>query len=111
MARINSNIDILVLSILNRNDEYTYQIIKMIKEISCGAIDIKEGTLYPIIYNLTKKEYISSYNIPYKNRIRVYYKIEPLGKEYLKIMREQYRINSQGVYAILDYGEGKDSNE
>ena len=111
VARVNSNIDLLVLSILNRHDEYTYEIIKTIKDISKGTIEIKEGTLYPIIYNLTKKEYISSYNIPHKNRIRVYYKIEPLGKRYLEVMRDQYRKNSQGVHAILDYGEGENVNE
>lgn len=109
MPKINTNIDLLVLSILNRNNHYTYEIVKLIKEISGNAIDVKEGTLYPIIYNLTKKNYISSYNIPYKNRIRVYYKIEQSGKDYLKISREQYRINSQGMHAILNYGEGKEN--
>lgn len=105
MSRINSNIDILILSILNRNDHYAYEIVKLIKDISNDAIDVKEGTLYPIIYNLTKKKYISSYNIPYKNRIRVYYRIESIGKAYLEKAREQYRINSKGIHAILDYGE------
>lgn len=107
MAKVNTNIDMLILSILNKNDCYGYEIVKLIKEISSGYLDIKEGTLYPIIYNLLKKEYISSYNITNKNRIRVYYKIEESGKEYLIQTRNQYRKTSQGIMNILNYGEEK----
>lgn len=105
MAKVNTNIDMLILSILNKSDCYGYEIIKLIKEISQDCLDIKEGTIYPIIYNLLKKEYISSYNIPYNNRIRVYYKIEEIGKEYLIQCRNQYRKTSQGIINILNYGE------
>lgn len=107
MAKVNTNIDMLILSILNQKDCYGYEIVKLIKEISNECLDIKEGTLYPIIYNLLKKEYISSYNITNKNRIRVYYKIEKSGKEYLVQSRNQYKKTSQGIINILNYGEGK----
>jgi len=105
MAKVNTNIDMLILSILNRNDCYGYGIVKLIKEISNNSLDIKEGTLYPIIYNLLKKKYITSYNSTYNNRIRVYYRIEDTGKEYLQKCRDQYRKTNQGIIDILNYGE------
>lgn len=109
MVRVNTNIDMLILSILNKKDCYGYEIVKLIKEISNECLDIKEGTLYPIIYNLLKKEYITSYNITNKNRIRVYYKIEDTGKEYLIQCRKQYKKTTEGIMNILNYGE--DDNE
>ena len=59
MAKSNSffNIDMLVLSLLKVKDCYGYELVKLIKEISNGSLDIKEGTLYPVVHNLLKKEY------------------------------------------------------
>ena len=59
MAKSNSffNIDMLVLSLLKVKDCYGYELVKLIKEISNGSLDIKEGTLYPVVHSLLKKEY------------------------------------------------------
>ena len=86
MAKSNSffNIDMLVLSLLKVKDCYGYELVKLIKEISNGSLDIKEGTLYPVVHNLLKKEYISCRDEIVNKKIRVYYHIEPIGKEYLE---------------------------
>lgn len=110
MAKVNRNIDLLILSILDVNDCYGYEIVKLAKEISNGSIILKEGSLYPIFYRLLKMNYISSYNKTIQNRTRVYYKIEDLGKDYLYKSREQYRMVIQGTLAILDYGERKNND-
>ena len=57
MAKSNSffNIDMLVLSLLKVKDCYGYELVKLIKKISNGSLDIKEGTLYPVVHNLLKK--------------------------------------------------------
>ena len=84
MAKSNSffNIDMLVLSLLKVKDCYGYELVKLIKEISNGSLDIKEGTLYPVVHNLLKKEYIEQTII-------------------------EFRKNMQGVFEIIAYGEGK----
>lgn len=113
MAKANTffNFDMLVLSILNTKDCYGYEIVKMIREISHGALDIKEGTLYPVVHTLLKKGYISSYDIIAGKRIRVYYKLEASGKDYLITVRQEFRKNIQGVFDILEYGERESVNE
>ena len=70
MAKVNRNIDLIILSILNVNDCYGYEIVKLAKEISGGSIIIKEGALYPIFYRLLKMNYISSYNETIQNRFQ-----------------------------------------
>ena len=86
MAKSNSffNIDMLVLSLLKVSDCYGYELVKKIKEVSNNTLDIKEGTLYPVVHNLLKKEYISSRDEIVNKKVRVYYHIEPIGKEYLE---------------------------
>ena len=76
MAKSNSffNIDMLVLSLLKVKDCYGYELVKLIKEISNSSLDIKEGTLYPVVHNLLKKEYISyALRVPEIKR-RIYFK-------------------------------------
>ena len=109
MAKSNSffNIDMLVLSLLKVKDCYGYELVKLIKEISNGSLDIKEGTLYPVVHNLLKKEYISSRDEIVNKKIRVYYHIEPIGKEYLEQTIIEFRKNMQCVFEIIAYGEGK----
>ena len=111
MAKVNRNIDLIILSILNVNDCYGYEIVKLAKEISGGSIIIKEGALYPIFYRLLKMNYISSYNETIQNRTRVYYKIEALRKEYLYEAREKQKQTILGTLAILKYGEGEKNDE
>ena len=55
---------------------------KKIKEVSNNTLDIKEGTLYPVVHNLLKKEYISSRDEIVNKKVRVYYHIEPIGRDY-----------------------------
>ena len=73
----------LVLCILRRNDCYGYEIVKKLNDISQGMLTIREGTLYPILYALQKKNYISSKDVIVNEKIRVYYHLEGVGKAYL----------------------------
>ena len=59
------------------------------------------------IKSLLKKEYISSRDEIVNKKIRVYYHIEPIGKEYLEQTIIEFRKNMQGVFEIIAYGEGK----
>ena len=106
MAKSNSffNIDMLVLSLLKVKDCYGYELVKLIKEISNGSLDIKEGTLYPVVHNLLKKEYISSRDEIVNKKIRVYYHIEPIGKDYLEQTIIEFRKNmSNDIKKYIKY--------
>lgn len=94
MAKSNSffNIDMLVLSLLKVSDCYGYELVKKIKEVSNNTLDIKEGTLYPVVHNLLKKEYISSRDEIVNKKVRVYYHIEPIGRDYLEKILKVYSI-------------------
>ena len=65
---------LLLLSILRVEDCYGYQITQKIKEQSEGAITVTEGALYPILYKLSDKGYVSDYKkLVGKRLTRVYY--------------------------------------
>ena len=107
MARSNSffNIDILILSVLNSKECYGYEIVKSINEISEGFFILKEGTIYPTVYNLIEKEYITEREEIINRRLRVYYKITKKGKDYLSKQITDFRKTIYGVNKIIEYGE------
>jgi len=81
---LKGSIDILILSIICKQDIYGYEIAKCIKEKSEGLYSMGEGTLYPALKRLEEKELIESYW--QKNEFsgkRKYYKITDIGKENL----------------------------
>ena len=86
MANRNSfkkgTIELLLLSILRVEDCYGYQITQKIREQSDGAITVTEGALYPILYKLSDKGYVSDYKkLAGKRLTRVYYHLEQAGSE------------------------------
>jgi DNA-binding PadR family transcriptional regulator len=88
----------LILSILAKGENYGYEIIKEIKEISGGELQWSEGTLYPILHKLEEKQLITSFWKQTENgRKRKYYKLEEAGKEVL----ETEKINWSIIHSTL----------
>lgn len=73
----------IVLSILQRGDNYGYQIIKEVQTISGGALNWKEGSLYPVLAKLEENGLISSYKKKENGRTRKYYAIQQDGIKFL----------------------------
>ncbi|WP_128893884.1 PadR family transcriptional regulator [Longirhabdus pacifica] len=89
------SIDILLLSLLARKDMYGYEMAKSLKENSNDNYIMSEGTLYPALKRLEKKEWIQSYwgDVERGGR-RKYYRILASGKEELnKKMEEWKKVN------------------
>ena len=63
MPKKNNNffkLEMLFLKILSIRDCYGYEITHSIKELTNGKIDIKEGSMYPVLYKFEELGYISS---------------------------------------------------
>lgn len=55
------SIDILLLSELRSGDKYGYEIVQAIKKKSSDTYQMSEGTLYPALKRLERKELLTSY--------------------------------------------------
>lgn len=53
-------LEMLFLKILNKKDCYGYEITHFLKELTHEKIDVKEGTLYPVLYKFEALGYIMS---------------------------------------------------
>lgn len=95
-------VEMLILKVLEKEDCYGYQLTQTIKEKTGGKINLKEGTLYPILYRLLDQGFITDYKeLVGRRQTRVYYHLEPRGKEYLNRLLEDYYGLIDAIQLIL----------
>src|SRR5271156_3526407 len=42
----------MVLAALARGEAHGFEVLRRLEELGCGALSLKEGTLYPVLYRL-----------------------------------------------------------
>lgn len=81
----------MILAILRGGENYGYQIIQRVKEISGGDVEWADGMLYPVLHKLEKDGFVSTrWIISDEGRRRKYYKITAAGKEELDTEIKQW---------------------
>ena len=93
--------NLLVLSLLEKENMYGYQMIKKMQEQSNNLFEFQEGTLYPILHSLEEKGLITSYWDETTAKKRKYYAITEKGKKQLKEKKEEWKIFSNGINQVL----------
>ncbi len=75
----------IILSILDKNESYGYEIMQKVKEMSNNQIEWKEGSLYPVLHKLEKNGLIKSlWKMAENGRHRKYYAINKKGRKELR---------------------------
>ena len=78
---IKGGVSLMLLGLLSVSDMYGYQMIQELGKRSNGAFIFKEGTLYPVLYELEKAQLIESYwESTEHKRKRKYYHITDAGR-------------------------------
>lgn len=97
-------IEMLILSLLSIKDMYGHQLVQELSVQSNGNLTMREGAIYPLLYRLTDKSFLTTRNEQIGiRRTRVYYHLEIKGCEYLAQLRQKYRTMQNGISSILEY--------
>ena len=91
-------IEFLILSVVNREDSYGYEISQTVKL----AASIKESTLYPILRKLEQSGFLTTYNQEFKGRNRKYYSITDAGREQLVYLEEEWNTYKDTIDGIIE---------
>ena len=101
---LNGVAELLILSILKKNDTYIYDIKKTISEISNDTLPMSQNTIYAAAYKLENEGKISEYSkLVGRKRTRIYYHIENEGLEYLRKLTSDYEMVTTNVGNILRF--------
>jgi PadR family transcriptional regulator, regulatory protein PadR len=89
---LKGSIDLLLLSLINQRDLYGYEITKMLKQLSEDSYEMSEGTLYPALKRLERKEWIESYWSETSGGRRKYYRITDSGRNELEKKQQNWKL-------------------
>jgi PadR family transcriptional regulator, regulatory protein PadR len=73
-------LELVLLHLLAEKDRYGYELTAELGARSGGLYELKEGTLYPVLYRLEKAELVEPYWETQERGVpRKYYRITPAG--------------------------------
>lgn len=98
--------ELIVLSALSdRKEAYGYELIQTIARGSKNIFEFQEGTLYPLLYRLEDKGYVtSSRKVTPSSKERRYYRLTRKGRAMLSSQQKEYRVFLQGLKHVLHAG-------
>ena len=99
---IKGTLEMIVLEVLQHEPMHGWGITERIERRSGGLLSINQGSLYPALYRLVARGWISSaWRTTENNRKARYYTLTRPGRRQLAIEREQWERLSRGVDLIL----------
>lgn len=94
--------ELVLLCLLSQRDMYGYEMTQELQGRSSGKFTLQESSMYPTLYRLQDRGYVSVRSeMAGKRRVRVYYHLEPTGADYLKANLAEYLSVQQGIRDIL----------
>ncbi|WP_303800837.1 PadR family transcriptional regulator [Alicyclobacillus macrosporangiidus] len=100
-------IDAILLSVIAERESYGYEIARVVDERTGGALQLKEGTLYPALRRLEAAGWLESgWGREADGPRRRYYRITPHGRKELARMRDRWRENARVIGRFLGEVQG-----
>ncbi|MDZ4772221.1 MAG: PadR family transcriptional regulator [Planctomycetota bacterium] len=96
-------LELLVLKVLTRGPMHGYAIVRAIQERGAEPLRIEEGTLYPALHRMERRDLLSSeWGVSESNRRAKFYRLTPTGRAALKEQESAWRRVSEAVGRVLD---------
>ena len=95
-------IELAVLSVLDGRPRYGYELLSQLDEMTGGAPELKEGTLYPVLHRLEDAEYVESYwEAEGRSAPRKYYSLTAAGRQQLELLRSEWKRLVDGMHRLF----------
>ena len=84
------SLELIVLHLLASGEAYGYEIVTKLAERTGGALEVTDGTLYPVLYRLERAGFVSvRWETPRRGVPRKYYRLTTSGAvELTQLTRE-----------------------
>ena len=99
---IKGTLEMIVLEVLQHEPMHGWGITELIERRSGGLLSVNQGSLYPALYRLVARGWVSSeWHNTENNRSARYYSLTRAGRKQLAAERAQWQKLSRGVDLIL----------
>jgi transcriptional regulator len=99
---IKGTLEMLVLEVLQQEPMHGWGITEILERRSHGLLSVNQGSLYPALYRLVARGWVSSeWRTTENNRQARYYALSRSGRRQLATERAQWEKLSRGVNLVL----------
>jgi PadR family transcriptional regulator PadR len=97
------SLELIVLHLLGPGEAYGYEIVSKLTAQTNGALEVTDGTLYPVLYRLERAGYVAvRWETPARGVPRKYYQLTARGREELERLRKEWTAFAQAMAALLE---------
>ena len=101
-------LDMLILKAVSLGPLHGYGVLVRIQQITNGALQIPQGSLYPALYRLEHQGRISSeWGQSENNRKAKYHQLTAAGRKYLRKESESWQRLVSAIASVLDAQPGE----
>lgn len=101
------SVELIILTLLREKDMYGYEMSQLISERSNGLLTMSEGSMYVTLYRMVKDGIVTDRRELVGKRMRIYYHIEPVGRERAVELRDEYERMNTGIRQFLETSDQK----
>jgi PadR family transcriptional regulator, regulatory protein PadR len=95
-------LELLILKTLTRESMHGYGIANRIHQAVDDVLKIEDGSLYPALYRMEERKWISSYwGLSENNRRAKFYKLTKAGRKQLEDQSANWKRISQAMNRVL----------
>jgi PadR family transcriptional regulator, regulatory protein PadR len=99
---LQGTLDLLILKAASLEPLHGWGLSQRIQQISRGALEVHQGSLYPALHRLVKRGWLAaSWGVSENNRRARFYRLTPLGRRQLADETTTWRRFSAGIEAVL----------
>ena len=99
------SLELIVLHLLSPGEAYGYEIVSKLTARTNGALEVTDGTLYPVLYRLERAGYVAvRWETPERGVPRKYYRLTDEGRAELERLREEWTAFARAMAGLLGNG-------
>ena len=96
------SLELIVLHLLSPGEAYGYEIVSKLTAQTNGALEVTDGTLYPVLYRLERAKYVAvRWETPERGVPRKYYRLTDEGREELERLRDEWTTFAKAMTRLL----------
>jgi len=96
------SLELIVLHLLAPGEAYGYEIVSKLTERSSGALEVTDGTLYPVLYRLERAGFVAvRWETPERGVPRKYYRLTDTGRDELERLTQEWTTFAKAMTRLL----------
>jgi PadR family transcriptional regulator PadR len=101
------SLELIVLHLLAPGEAYGYEIVSKLTAETNGALEITDGTLYPVLYRLERGGFVSvRWETPERGVPRKYYRLTDAGRAELERLKYEWTTFAKAMTKLLKQERG-----